>query len=1239
MKYFTTLVCFAFLFLRLQAIGPIKNKVLLDAQKNRTSNSVCFTENKGQVHDGFYHKRSDVLFMGNTPQEQLIIKSNGVSHQLKRAFSPGKPKQSKYEQALDTSLKTSTDYFRVDMQWLGANTNSTIEKFKPSKDYVNYYNVKYAENGILGVRNYESIRLKNIYNGIDVYYYPNGNQIEYDFEIAHGADYKQIKIQILGADAFVNESGNLEMKTPLGVISESAPRVFQNGKELKSSWRQIDAQTWGFEIEQYNPNFAMRIDPLTRVWGTYYGGSTGQGTYIYSVVSDSLNNVFICGETSSSSNIATLGSHQTVLSGSMDGLIAKLNSSGVRVWGSYYGGSTSIDRCNEIVLDSNLNIYAVGVTTSSSNIASPGSFLSSFSGNYMGYLVKFDAAGTRVFGTYFGGNNTTNIKSISFDFNNDLILVGNTSSSVGISSSGAYQNVFRGVSDGFIVKFSKNGTFIWGTYFGGTLGDEIKDVDVNTQNEILISGLTESSSFISTSGAAQQSIGGSKDAFVAKFGSSGSLIWSTYIGGSGYDYSTSLVVEPINNNIYISGLTESNNNIYSNGFKSTLSGTNDVFLVKLNSNGIKKWGTYFGGNGYEDESSIAIDFNSEVFITSHTNSISNISYNNPYQASNAGADDGFVAKFDSIGQLKYATYYGGSGSEKVFNIFASKRGSIFICGLSNSDSNIATAGVHQNSFSKVNGGGFDGFVVKFNDCPVSSSIVQLNTCKSYTWHGNTYTSSGDYTYTTSNYLGCDSIVTLKLSILNKVTSLVKIVACDSFVWKGNTYRNSGSFYDTLVSYQTCDSIVESQLVINKSSFNILSVAVCDQFVWHQDTLKNSGVYFDTIVNYFGCDSICKLNLTIYPSAKTTIQNEACKTYIWYGNTYSSSGIYSKKLQGFHGCDSVVFLNLIINKYTRDTILANTCTKQYNWRGKVLLQTGVYSDTTLVSGNCDSIHVLQINVTPIGFLVQVKDQYKTIGKTAFYYVQSALPGVNYQWQSNIGLGWVNLSNAGQYSGVNKDTLYVSNVLLSNDNYKFRCIVKIGNCTDTSIVVSLYVCPLITEQPFKKYTGAGGSTFFTVKCDISNASFQWQADNGSGYQNLSNAGLYRGVNTNTLIVSNVALSDNNTLFRCLVSYMNCRDTSDSASLIVLEKFNINLCNNNSFVNVFPNPTHNFVNVLLPSDKVGSPYKITNDLGQVIKTGHISSEESTVDFKEFPSGVYILTIGDELLDCFKIVKIWDK
>ena len=1248
MKFPFILVFLSLIALDIKASKPnlSNSSAIKVAQKDISSSAVYFTENKGQVHDGYYNKRNDVLFMGNTPHEQLVITGKGVSHQLKRVLNTGNHKLKKHERFLDTSAKVSIDYYRVDMQWLGSNENPQAEKYKASKDYINYYNVKYAEDGILGVRNYESVRLKNIYNGIDVHYYAKGNQIEYDYEVSAGADYKQIKIQITGADAFINADGNLEMKTPFGVISESAPRVFQNGKELKSSWKQIDAQTWGFEIEQYNPNVAMVIDPLTRVWGTYYGGEKNDQFWEGSI--DENNNVLAGGSTMSSNNIATSGAHQVnhIGNASYDGYLVKLNNSGQKMWATYYGGQND-DYIYGTVTDLNNNIIIAGQTYSTWNIASNGSYSQFMYGSTYfcdGFIAKFDSTGTRIWGTYYGVSDLNDAFScLSIDKNSDIYVAGVTSSKSGLATTGTHQTTSTSNSTGLLVKFSSSGTRVWGTYYGGVYGASFQEIAIDKNLNILGVGVTSSSNGIATLNSHQPgNSGGGNDGFVVKFNKNGIRKWGTYYGGNGTDYCYGVCTDSQNNVIAV-GATTSSNAIATSGAHRVIvnSASNDAFIVKFDSLGYRKWGTYYGGTYINQFEGVCADKDGSIFAIGRTFSPMDIATNDAYKVYLTGNNtDGMIVKFNSNGTRLLGSYYGGTDGEVLASVKISKLGNLFCFGASSSDTGVASYGAAQTVYGGNNlSSPYDGMIVKFGLCKTSSKSLTVSACKSYTWKGNTYTQSGDYTYTTANYLGCDSIVTLKLNILKSVSTLVKLSACDSFVWKGKTYKTSTSFYDTLKSYQACDSIVESQFVVKKSSSNVITAAVCNHYVWHNDTLRNSGSYYDTTINFVACDSITRLDLIIYPSLSTNIQASACKSYTWYGNTYTSNGKYTKKLQSIHGCDSIVYLTLSINRFVRDTIQINTCSKQFNWRGKLLLQTGNYFDTSKVAGNCDSIHMLVLDVTPIGFLVQAIDQYKTVGKTAKYFVQSALPGVSFQWQSNVGFGWINLNNAGQYLGVNKDTLTVKNVILSNDNHKFRCIVRIGNCTDTSNVASLYVCPLITEQPVKKYSGAGGSTFFIVKCDISNASFQWQADNGSGFQNLSNAGLYKGVNTNTLMVSNVALTDNNTLYRCIVTYMNCKDTTDNAALLVLEKFNINLCNNNSFVNVYPNPTHNFVNVLLPSDKVGSPYKITNDLGQVLKTGHIASEQSTVDFKEFPSGVYILTIGDELLDCFKIVKIWDK
>jgi hypothetical protein len=208
--------------------------------------AVYFTENKGQIHDGHYNPRPDVLAMGITPGAQFIISAKGTSHQLKRLhWKEREDKDSLFmpHKFLAEKEVEKTEFYRVDMQWVGANEKPKLLKLKELPGYTNYYNVMYAEDGILEVKDYEEVILKGIYPGIDVKFYSSAAQspplgglggLEYDYLIAPGADYKQIKVKISGTRAKLDSEGNLLLETPLGTIAESAPKVFQGGKELKS---------------------------------------------------------------------------------------------------------------------------------------------------------------------------------------------------------------------------------------------------------------------------------------------------------------------------------------------------------------------------------------------------------------------------------------------------------------------------------------------------------------------------------------------------------------------------------------------------------------------------------------------------------------------------------------------------------------------------------------------------------------------------------------------------------------------------------------------------------------------------------------------------------------------------------------------------------------------------------------------------------------------------------------------
>jgi hypothetical protein len=201
-----------------------------------------------------------------------------------------------------------------------------------------------------------------------------------------------------------------------------------------------------------------------------------------------------------------------------------------------------------------------------------------------------------------------------------------------------------------------------------------------------------------------------------------------------------------------------------------------------------------------------------------------------------------------------------------------------------------------------------------------------------------------------------------------------------------------------------------------------------------------------------------LNLTINNAVTGTDQVVACDTYTWIdGNTYSASTASPQvALTAANGCDSVVTLDLTINYTSSGQISVNGC-NQVELNGQLYTVSGTYVQTLTNNFGCDSVLTINASVTYSNFIqTQPNDISSTEGQDAQFFILGP-PSAQYQWQTNLGLGFQNLSNATQYSGTNTSMLQVSNTSMLNNNQLFRCLVNEGNCTDTSNVVSLIVTP--------------------------------------------------------------------------------------------------------------------------------------------------------------------------------------
>jgi hypothetical protein len=466
-----------------------------------------------------------------------------------------------------------------------------------------------------------------------------------------------------------------------------------------------------------------------RAWGTYYTG-TGQvwpngEDRGQACITDAAGNVYMVGTTNSNSDIATVGAHQTICAGGdtiggfsgTDAFLVKFNSSGVRQWATYYGGS-EWDYGTSCAIDASGNVYMIGTTSSISGIATAGAHETTVND---GFLVKFNSSGVRQWGTYFEGNGN----ACATDASGNVYIVGLTNSTSGIATAGAHQTVMSGSGDAFLVKFNSSGVRQWGTYFGGPFnGGSANETGISCATDasgnIYMVGKTPSTSGIATVGA-HQTAGGTQffDAFLVKFNSTGVIQWGTYYDGLGDTQPNSCATDA-SGNVYMAGQVFQellpDSGISTPGAHQTTygGGFTDAFLVKFDPNGVRQWGTYYGGSSVEEGTSCAIDHSGNVYMAGHTGSTTGIATAGAHQTVFGGGGlDGFLVCFNSSGVRQSGTYY---GEGFVSGCASDASGNVYMAGITQSSSGIATAGAHQTA--NGNSGYNDAFLVKFSGISV-----------------------------------------------------------------------------------------------------------------------------------------------------------------------------------------------------------------------------------------------------------------------------------------------------------------------------------------------------------------------------------------------------------------------------------------------------------------------------------------------------------------------------------------
>lgn len=667
-----------------------------------------FTENNGQIRDQHNQERKDIDFELRTNNGMSVfVGSASIHYQFSKAA--GITKNHSVEERMELGFKkeqVNFSFYRMDVSLLGANKNAEIIKSEQQEYYEQYFTEWTSEQGIKA-HTFSKITYKEIYPHIDWVLYTRGGKMKHEFIVREGGNPKDIQIKYEGASELeLDNQGFLIAKTPMGTIKENAPVSYtSNGKSVASKF-QLNNKLLSYQIEPYIGTLV--IDPSLE-WGTYYGDAGYD--YGNDVTNDLSNNVYICGSTFSSAGIATSGAHESIKTSYLNSFLAKFNSSGVRLWATYYGGYSNSQ--SDVITDNFNNVYLCGSTREYLGISTPGSYQPLKAGSEDAFLVKFDSSGKRIWATYYGGENSDIGLSVTMDKKNNIYLCGYTTSTTGIASLGAFQPSIGGSSDGFIVKFSNTGSRIWASYFGGNRSDGLVSIHSDKSDNIYLSGNSTSDTGISTLGAHQKDKSGtasSTEAILVKFDSSGNRLWATYYGGYNPDQGLSVITDQLNN-VFMCGFTTSDTGIATSGsyqpFRTAYS--REGFLVKFDSSGSRIWGTYFGDSSEEISDRITVDEANNIYMTGRSKSNSGIASAGAYQPTNAGDWDAFLAKFNSSGARIWSTYFGGISTDLASGISMDALNNIYIVGSTASTSGIATTGAHKTSWSYY----YDVFLAKF----------------------------------------------------------------------------------------------------------------------------------------------------------------------------------------------------------------------------------------------------------------------------------------------------------------------------------------------------------------------------------------------------------------------------------------------------------------------------------------------------------------------------------------------
>ncbi len=604
------------------------------------------------------------------------------------------------------------------------------------------------------VPTYGTVRYEDIYEGIDIRFYGNNRELEYDIIVEPGIDPSVVKFSYEGIQGLkVNAHGELEVLLENGKLIQRSPYIYQeiNGHrvEIEGVFELIDkidssksAYGYRFELAAYDKSRPLIIDPILD-YSTFLGGSDNGETGI-DIAVDSAGNAYVTGTTLSADFLSTSlwpaspspTTLQSELDGGIDIFVTKFNATGTAILYSTFLGGSADDEVTGIALDASGNVYITGKTLSS-DFPLQAAIQTTRAGGNDAFVAKIDASGSNLlYATYLGGGAADISHGIAVDSSGAAYITGETSSGdfpTGSPNNTPFQANRAGASSGidaFISKINPAGTaLVYSTYLGGSIQDYAYAIAIDTEGNAYVTGKTASLNFPTSSDPApyQKSKAGLDEAFVVKMNPEGeALVYSTYLGGSGNDDAKAIAVDGAGF-AYVAGRTASFDFPLVSAFQTTKRGIWDAFFTKINPTGTAIiYSSLFGGNGNELIHDIAVNTSGSLFLVGETDSAVNFPIFAPASSAQiqenhgGGGNDAFISRVNAAGTtLIYSTYLGGSLNDESYGIAIDSVGSVYTTGKTGSGDFPTESAIQV---SRPGGGDGDAFVSKISHLVLGAEI-------------------------------------------------------------------------------------------------------------------------------------------------------------------------------------------------------------------------------------------------------------------------------------------------------------------------------------------------------------------------------------------------------------------------------------------------------------------------------------------------------------------------------------